>query len=61
VLPVWADEQQRTNLARSARDQLEQQMERDRAELDRQVGIGWHSDAEAAEEGGDQRSPASRG
>jgi glutathione-regulated potassium-efflux system ancillary protein KefC len=58
ILPVWADEKQRTNLARSARDQLEQQMERDRAELDRQVGTGWHSEAEAAEEGADQRAPA---
>ena len=60
ILPVWADEKARTNLARSSRDQLEQQMERDRAELDRQVGIGWHSEAEAEEEGGDQRSPAAR-
>jgi glutathione-regulated potassium-efflux system ancillary protein KefC len=58
--PVWATRRQRTNLARSARDQLEQQMERDRAELDRQVGNGWHSEAEAEEEGGDQRSPAAR-
>jgi glutathione-regulated potassium-efflux system ancillary protein KefC len=58
ILPVWADEKERTNLARSARDQLEQQMERDRTELDRQVGKGWASEAEAEEEGGDQRSPA---
>jgi glutathione-regulated potassium-efflux system ancillary protein KefC len=58
ILPVWADETQRTNLARSSRDQLEQQMERDRAELDRQVGPGWHSEAEVEEEAGDQRSPA---
>jgi hypothetical protein len=33
-------------------------MERDRATLDRQVGKGWHSEAEAQEEGGDQRAPA---
>jgi glutathione-regulated potassium-efflux system ancillary protein KefC len=58
ILPVWADEQQRTSLARSARDQLEQQMERDRAELERHVGAAWHGDAEVAEEGGDERSPA---
>jgi hypothetical protein len=57
-LAIWADEAQRTNLARSARDQLEQQMERDRATLDRQVGKGWHSEAEAQEEGGDRRTPA---
>jgi len=58
MLAIWADEAQRTNLARSARDQLEQQMERDRATLDRQVGKGWHSEAEAQEEGGDRRTPA---
>jgi glutathione-regulated potassium-efflux system ancillary protein KefC len=58
ILPVWADEQQRTSLARSARDQLEQQMERDRADLDRHMGTAWHSEAERTEEGGDERSPA---
>jgi glutathione-regulated potassium-efflux system ancillary protein KefC len=58
VLPVWEDEAQRTHLARSARDQLEQQMERDRADLDRRPGTGWHSNADAEEEGGDERSPA---
>jgi glutathione-regulated potassium-efflux system ancillary protein KefC len=58
MLTIWADEAERTNLARSARDQLEQQMERDRATLDRQVGKGWQSEAEAQEEGGDRRTPA---
>jgi glutathione-regulated potassium-efflux system ancillary protein KefC len=47
VLPVWANEVERTNLARSSRDQLEQQMERDRAGLDRLHGAaGWHAEAE---------------
>ena len=47
VLPVWANEVERTKLARSARDQLEQQMERDRATLDRHHGaVGWQPEAE---------------
>jgi len=47
ILPVWANEAERTNLVRSARDQLEQQMERDRAGLDRLHGAaGWHAEAE---------------
>jgi hypothetical protein len=58
VLPVWEDEAQRTHLARSARDQLEQQMERDRADLDRRMGTGWYSNPDAEGENGDERSPA---
>ncbi|MEY2937338.1 MAG: hypothetical protein RL033_8087, partial [Pseudomonadota bacterium] len=58
ILPIWADEKQRTNVARSSRDQLEQQMERDRAELDQHVGSAWQTAAAAVEEGGDERSPA---
>jgi len=47
VLPIWADEAERTKVARSARDQLEQQMERDRATLDRHHGaVGWHPEVE---------------
>lgn len=47
VLPVWANEVERTNLARSARDQLEQQMERDRTGLDHLHGaVGWQAEAE---------------
>jgi glutathione-regulated potassium-efflux system ancillary protein KefC len=50
ILPHWQDEAERLSMVRSAREQLERQMERDRAELDRQGGHGWHSDVEAADE-----------
>jgi glutathione-regulated potassium-efflux system ancillary protein KefC len=41
ILPIWQDEAERTNLARSARDQLERQMEQDRTSLERHSGHGW--------------------
>jgi glutathione-regulated potassium-efflux system ancillary protein KefC len=47
ILPHWQDEERRTNMVRSAREQLERQMERDRAELDRRGAPGWHADADA--------------
>jgi glutathione-regulated potassium-efflux system ancillary protein KefC len=55
MLPRWAYAAERTSMARSAREQLEQQMERDRAELNRQAGAGWHADG--ADSG--KRTPAS--
>jgi glutathione-regulated potassium-efflux system ancillary protein KefC len=42
ILPHWQDVERRTHMARSARDQLERQMENDRKELDRQGAHGWH-------------------
>jgi glutathione-regulated potassium-efflux system ancillary protein KefC len=48
ILPHWQDLEQRTKLAISARDQLERQMETDRASLDRHGKKGWHSDAEGS-------------
>ena len=50
MLPHWQDVTERTNMARSSREQLERQMERDRADLDREHGHGWHQAAEAGEE-----------
>ncbi len=48
ILPLWENEAERTNLARSAREQLEQQMEKDRADLDRRgAAHGWQSDPES--------------
>jgi glutathione-regulated potassium-efflux system ancillary protein KefC len=44
ILPLWEDERERTNLARSAREQLEQQMRQDRADVERQAAQGWHSE-----------------
>jgi glutathione-regulated potassium-efflux system ancillary protein KefC len=44
ILPRWEDERERTNLARSAREQLEQQMREDRADVARHAAQGWHSD-----------------
>ena len=49
MLPHWQDEAERLRMARSAREQLERQMERDRTELDRQSAHGWHSEVEAAD------------
>ena len=44
ILPHWEDAERRTQLARSAREQLERQMEGDRATLERrQAAQGWHS------------------
>jgi glutathione-regulated potassium-efflux system ancillary protein KefC len=43
ILPKWKDETERTNLARSAREQLERQMEQDRARLERHGAHGWRS------------------
>jgi glutathione-regulated potassium-efflux system ancillary protein KefC len=44
ILPRWEDERERTSLARSAREQLEQQMRQDRADVERQAAQGWHSE-----------------
>jgi glutathione-regulated potassium-efflux system ancillary protein KefC len=53
LLPLWENESARTSLANSAREQLERQMERERAALDQRGVQGWHlgreSDAEDAE------------
>jgi glutathione-regulated potassium-efflux system ancillary protein KefC len=54
MLPAWEDQAARTSLARSAREQLEQQMERDRAEVAHQdTHQAWQSElpAEAAKPG----------
>jgi glutathione-regulated potassium-efflux system ancillary protein KefC len=51
ILPHWQDLEKRTNMARTAREELEKQMERDRADTERQHGgRGWHSDADALSE-----------
>jgi hypothetical protein len=42
-LPHWHDEKFRRQMARTARQQLEEQMQLDRAELDKLGGRGWHS------------------
>jgi len=49
VLPHWQDEEARTNMARSGREQLERQMEQDRASIAAESGHGWHSDLEGAD------------
>lgn len=43
ILPKWQDEEERTNLARSAREQLERQMEQDRARLEGHGAGGWRA------------------
>lgn len=49
VLPYWQDEEQRTNRARSAREQLERQMERERADLEVHDAQGWHAELDLAD------------
>jgi glutathione-regulated potassium-efflux system ancillary protein KefC len=49
ILPKWKDETERTNLARSAREQLERQMEQDRARLEPHGAHGWRSNDSSAE------------
>jgi len=39
--PVWADEEQRTAAARAARDELEQQVQRDVEALERESAGDW--------------------
>jgi glutathione-regulated potassium-efflux system protein KefC len=53
ILPRWEDQAERTHLARSAREQLEQQMKEDRADIERHSGRGWSAVDE------DTRAPAS--
>jgi glutathione-regulated potassium-efflux system ancillary protein KefC len=50
ILPKWQNQEQVTNMARSAREQLEQQMERERSDLDRHGTVGWHSSVEVEPE-----------
>jgi glutathione-regulated potassium-efflux system ancillary protein KefC len=44
ILPHWQDEKLRRQMARTARQQLEEQMQLDRAALDELGGRGWHED-----------------
>jgi glutathione-regulated potassium-efflux system ancillary protein KefC len=53
VLAVWDNEAERVNAARASREQLEHQMERDRAQLERHGTHGWHG-----RDGGKNREPA---
>jgi glutathione-regulated potassium-efflux system ancillary protein KefC len=55
ILPVWANEAERVNAAKASREQLERQMERDRADLERHSSRGWH-----VEDAGADREPAQR-
>ncbi|MGC4090950.1 MAG: hypothetical protein QM756_24365 [Polyangiaceae bacterium] len=50
ILPHWHDEERRTSMARSAREQLERQMDRDRTELDKRGAPGWQGELEDAED-----------
>lgn len=43
LLPAWEDSADRTQLVRTAREQLEEQMARDRQETERHATPGWHS------------------
>jgi glutathione-regulated potassium-efflux system ancillary protein KefC len=46
MLPRWEDEVERTKVARSSREQLEQQMELDRAEVALHDARAWHTEGE---------------
>jgi glutathione-regulated potassium-efflux system ancillary protein KefC len=52
ILPHWQDLDRRTHMARTAREELERQMQNDRSELDRQGAHGWQAEtrADAAEQ-----------
>jgi glutathione-regulated potassium-efflux system ancillary protein KefC len=41
ILPKWQNEEERTSLAKSSREQLERQMEQDRKRLEHHGGHGW--------------------
>jgi glutathione-regulated potassium-efflux system ancillary protein KefC len=53
ALTLWDNEAERVNAAKASREQLERQMERDRAALERHSAHGWHG-----REGGAEREPA---
>jgi glutathione-regulated potassium-efflux system ancillary protein KefC len=53
ILPVWANEAERVSAAKAGREQLERQMERERADLERHGSRGWHP-----EDDGSDREPA---
>jgi glutathione-regulated potassium-efflux system ancillary protein KefC len=48
LLPHWQDEERRTHLARSGREQLERQMERERAERASSDARDWHEHTSAS-------------
>jgi glutathione-regulated potassium-efflux system ancillary protein KefC len=50
LLPQFSDEAQRLSASRAAREELEQQMQRDRSALDHLGQSGWSQDEQAAEE-----------
>lgn len=47
ILPHWHDEKKRVAMARTARQDLERQMELDRERLKQQHGHGWHQSDDA--------------
>jgi glutathione-regulated potassium-efflux system ancillary protein KefC len=57
ILPHWEDFERRTHLARTAREQLERQMENDRSELERQAH-GWHGDLDSSDTGAHEQDEA---
>ncbi len=57
MLPLWRDETERTNFARTAREQLERQMEQDRRDIHRHSALGWQSEIEGADEERAKSSP----
>jgi glutathione-regulated potassium-efflux system ancillary protein KefC len=57
MLPLWRDEAERLNFARTAREQLERQMEQDRTDIRRHAGLGWQSEIEGADEERAKSSP----
>jgi glutathione-regulated potassium-efflux system ancillary protein KefC len=57
----WQDEAQRTHLARTARQELEEQMERERRELEQTHGEGWHRAERAARAGEEEREREAKG
>ena len=56
ILPVWENEAERVNQAKVSREQLERQMEQDRADLERHGSRGWRRP-----DGGADREPAASG
>ncbi len=56
ILPHFHDDETRMALARSGREQLERQMERDRAELEQRAGQEWHEAAATQRAAGERAS-----
>ncbi|MGC4068974.1 MAG: glutathione-regulated potassium-efflux system protein KefC [Polyangiaceae bacterium] len=59
ILPLWEDEAKRTNIVRSAREQLERQMERERTDRTHEGNHGWQTEGSPSSDSPPLQKPSS--